>query len=498
MSGIVGHKMSIKQLIASLPIQWVSKPREVWINGLSMHSKSVAPGNLFISTLGTTAEGMQHIDEALAAGAAAILTPEEQLCVFSGIPQLCCKDLKQVLPALAATLYPSPRLKYIGVTGTNGKTTVSFLLQHLLEGMGYKVGLIGTICYRIGTVERRATLTTPDVITLHRLFFEMESAGCDWVVMEVSSHSLDQQRVAGIPFSAAVFTNLTQDHLDYHGTMDRYAEAKKKLFTNLSESAFAIFNDDSPYSELMQTGCRATCLTYGWLPSATLRAQSLVFHANRVECQLHIEDKEIPCTIPLPGRFNVLNALAAITCCHALGGSLPMLASLCSSFSGVPGRLQKIHDPRGVHVYIDFAHTPDALAQVCSTLRETVRGRLLVVFGAGGGRDPTKRSKMGAVVDQYADFAYLTSDNPRNEDPIDICNQIAEGFTSTQYEVIVDRRQAILQSLERAAPGDAVLIAGKGHESSQTIGNVTLPFEDGSVVEECIEEILGTPHLELI
>lgn len=450
--------MKLKKLIEDLPITLFRGSKELEITGLCSHSKKVAPGHLFIAKVGSYDDGSKYIDEALSAGAAAILTdlPDPSLKAT----QLITEDVRRMEAQLAAKFYgdPSRELFMVGVTGTNGKTTVAHLVRHLLDG-----GMIGTIEYVIGQRHIPADLTTPDIITNQKLLREMVRVGCKACVMEVSSHALEQGRVEGIDFDIAIFTNLSQDHLDYHGSMEAYAAAKAKLFSGLKREAKAIV----PFGEKrMIENCKAEVITYG-IEEGDVAARELRCAGDHSCFVLDGVDYKVP----LVGRFNVMNCLAALA---VKRGNL-------ADFPQVRGRLERVCG----HIYIDFAHTPEALEKVLLALREFARGRIVLVFGAGGDRDRTKRPKMGQVAVRYADITILTADNPRSEDPHKICEEIAHPDALIE----VDRRKAIARALALAAPEDVVLIAGKGHESDQIFAHKTVPFDDRQVVLELLEEV---------
>jgi len=455
--------MKLKKLIENLPIEIFRGSKEVEVTSLCSHSKYLAPGSLFIAKVGTHTDGSQYINEAIASGAVAILTdlPNPSL----KITQLIAKDVRQAEALLAARFYddPSSELFMVGITGTNGKTTTSYLIHYLL-----KSGMIGTIEYIVGKVRFQSELTTPDIITNQKLLREMVKQGCRSAVMEVSSHALSQKRTEGIDFDCAIFTNLTQDHLDYHHTIEEYAATKALLFKGLKKEATAVV----PYGEKrMIAECKSKILTYG-IGQGDVAATDL--HLAFDHTTFKVNGKEYK--MPLVGRFNVLNAVAALAACRVYGKEDCDL----EHFPSVPGRLQRVKD----NVFVDFAHTPDALENVLQALREFAPARILTVFGAGGDRDRGKRPKMGAVAAKYSDLVILTSDNPRSEDPEKICAEIAVGAPSALIEI--DRRKAIERAIGLADRDDLVLIAGKGHESYQIFAHKTIPFDDRKVVMEIL------------
>ena len=467
--------LKLKKLIANLPLKIYRGTKEVEITGLSLHSKRVAPGNLFIAKKGTVDDGAKYIEEAVSNGAVAILSKYPNP-FLKNVVQLLHPEVQSIEAELAARFYghPSHSLFTVGVTGTNGKTTVVYLLQHLLD----RCGMIGTIEYRIGTYRFEAELTTPDVITTQKLLKEMLKQHLLAAVLEVSSHGLSQGRVDQIDFDVGVFSNLTQEHLDYHPSMEAYALVKAKLFSKLSEKQIAIVNHESPWTKMILSNCSAQPLTYGFSKGADLYAHDLLLRADGADFSVSYRHETARFHSNLIGRFNISNVLAALAVCLTKGISLEQLSPLVATFPPVSGRLEKVE---GFPIYVDYAHTPDALEKVLTCLQEIKRERIITVFGCGGDRDRKKRSIMGQIADKYSYFTVITSDNPRTEDPRSICEEIASGFTSSRYTIEVDRRAAIEHAIERAAPEDLILIAGKGHETYQLIGHQTVPFEDKKV-----------------
>ena len=466
--------MKLKHLIENLPVH-VKGNKDIDIIGLCSDSRRCQKGDLFIAKRGRTHDGTRFIPDALAAGAVAILT--DLYDPFSGAVQLIAPDVGLLESCIAARIYrhPSSKLCMVGITGTNGKTTTSYLIRHLLSSCG----LIGTIEAIVGDHHFPSILTTPDVIALQKLLAEMVKTKQKACVMEVSSHALDQNRTAGIDFDIGIFTNLTQDHLDYHQTMDAYLRAKAKLFTNLKKCA--ILNADCPYHKHMQpTG---KILTYGIDTPADLRAFDVQLTPESISFTLVHKKTSQRIVCPLIGRFNVYNCLAAIASALALGQSIKTIAKRLQTFQPVPGRLEKIPNQQGLNIYVDYAHTEDALQNVLSTLKEITQKRLITLFGCGGERDIEKRPKMGRVASLHSDHIILTSDNPRGENPLDICQAIEKGCT-IKPTIELDRKLAIQKLIQMAKPGDILLIAGKGHERTQTFSDRINPFDDRQVVRE--------------
>jgi UDP-N-acetylmuramoyl-L-alanyl-D-glutamate--2,6-diaminopimelate ligase len=463
--------------------------------GLSVrtHSAQVEPGEVFVALPGTRHDGTLYIDQALERGAAYIVANNVNRWAHDLSAEfLVHPSPRQALGELAAARFGTGRaaMKVVGITGTNGKTTTCYLIEHLVNSVGTKVGVIGTVnvrwpghCYDIG-------MTTPDCWTVHEFLARMREDGVEVVCMEVSSHALDQERVAGIDFDLAVFTNLTQDHLDYHHDMESYFLAKARLFQETDKGVpFGIINADDPYGKrLLQesTYCMGYSLETGerdnWLVGelASCSRRGLELDMTRDHARWSLPSA-------LVGRHNGMNLLAAQAVGLALGLPVEAMQAL-KTFTGVPGRLQRVVNPRDLDIFVDYAHTPDALEKVCQALRDLDFHRLHVVFGCGGDRDPSKRPLMGAAVAAHADVAIVTSDNPRHEDPETIIDQILPGMDGLSATVIreVDRRRAIARAIETMDSGDALLIAGKGHETYQQIEDSKFPFDDVRVVEELV------------
>ncbi len=399
-------------------------------------------------------------------------------------------DSRAAAGRLASRFYgePSLKLKVAGITGTNGKTTLTYLLEHIISCSGEKSGVIGTVNYRLGGEVLPSTNTTPGAVELQRLLSSMRERGASYAVMEVSSHALDQRRTEGVEFHSAVFTNLTRDHLDYHKTEEEYFRAKSLLFSGLSGRAFCVINTDDAYGRRLSGMTAAAVNGYGLRDDADFRAVDI--RLSREESSFRITVKGADCgeafRTALVGRHNVYNALAASAWALCSGIDSKTLKTALESFSYVPGRMERIDSPRGFSVYVDYAHTPDALEKVLSSLRQLSEGRIITVFGCGGERDRLKRPLMGGVVSEFSDYALLTNDNPRSEDPSSIISAIEEGMKNDNYRVIPDRREAIAAALKMAGPGDIVLVAGKGHEDYQIIGADKLHFDDREAVRECL------------
>lgn len=488
--------IKLSELLQNLPECQVKGSNELLITGMSSNSKCVTPGNLFIAKKGKAFDGKQFISEAIQAGASAIVTDFFDPA-FKQVVQVIYPDIASIESMLAANYYrhPSRELFMVGMTGTNGKTTTSFIVKNLLDHFIGSCGLIGTIEYIVGPQRYPATRTTPDVISNHKMLREMVDQGCQAAVMEVTSHALDQGRVDQIDFDAAIFSNLTLDHLDYHGTMENYGYAKRKLFERLGKDKWAIVNQDSAWTPYMLQGCSAHILSYGIDRPADLQASNICLQQDGTQAKVAYQGKTLNCYWPLVGRFNVYNCLAAMAVVLSQNISLEAIADQISQMRCVRGRLQAVNNCLGIKIYVDFAHSDDALLNVLATLKEVQppSGRLIVIFGCGGDRDRSKRPKMAQACEKYADLCIVTSDNPRSEDPQQICREIVAGFsTSKIYQIELDRRAAIQKAIELACPDDLILIAGKGHETYQIFAHQTIEFDDCKVAADICSQLAAS------
>ncbi len=487
--------MSVARIVAALEDAGVAvegvvpegvQVGELAVSGVQQDSRAIGPGDLFVAWAGASRDAHDYLGAAANAGARAAIV--ERPVPETGIPQLQV-DNARLAAAVAAGFVagsPWPGLRAAGVTGTNGKTTTAFLLRGLLgrEARAAAIGTLGVVGPE-GRIREDTGLTTPGPVRIAGLVAELVRAGVDSVVIETSSHALDQFRLDGVRFDVMAFTNLTRDHLDYHGTFERYLTAKARLLELGREGATAVINADDPAWAALRP--RGPVLTYGTGPEADVQGLGLRLSPRGTRFDLALGEARATVTLSLPGRFNVYNALCAAACALALGQPLETVAAGLAEASPVPGRLERIlSEP--FDVLVDFAHTPDALDQVAGTLKGLVAGSLIVVFGAGGDRDPTKRPEMGAAVARHADIAVVTSDNPRTEDPAAIVAEVAEGVAACDSVEIVDRMEAIRWALHRARPGDAVLLAGKGHEAYQVVGTEKRPFDERRIVQECLAE----------
>ena len=478
------NTIKLKKLIDGLDVKVVKGSKDIELTGLSSNSKQVGPGFLYIAKRGKTHDGNQYVSDAILAGAVAILS-DLYNPFLEGVTQLIASDTEKLEAKLAARFYDNPfeKLFLVGITGTSGKTTTSYLIKHLLNN----AGLIGTIESIIGDHHIKSDLTTPDCITCYKLLKEMCSAQIPSAVMEVTSHALSQNRVDGILYDVALFTNLTAEHLDYHKNMEEYAAEKAKLFTKLKKNGVAVVNADDPSSSLMKTD--HPIVTYGINNESNYKATDIKMDLSGTKFTLHYEKKEETIKLPLIGRFNVYNALGAIAVAHIKGLDMSEIKKRLASFKTVPGRLQSVPCKSGAYVFVDFSHKTDALKNVLETLDELKEGKIITIFGCGGNRDREKRPMMAKVAEDYSDLVIVTSDNPRNEDPDEIIREIQKGFTRKTYLIESCRKKAIQKGVSLLEKGDILLIAGKGHETNQIFAQNSIFFDDVKVAEELANAI---------
>ncbi len=490
--------MLLKQVLQNVETVAVEGSLDRDVVGVGYDSRRISPGMLFVAIPGKNTDGHQHITAALDRGAVAVICQQNGF-VPHRATKIKVSDARTALARTAAAFYgfPSTQLKVIGVTGTNGKTTVSFLVKHILEAAGVRTGLLGTVRYEIGERCIPAQRTTPEALEVQAMMSQMLHAGCKACVMEVSSHALDQQRVVGVSFDVGIFTNLTQDHLDYHGDMETYFLAKQRLFASLGtggKSAAAVINLDDAYGARLVAEHQSleVNFTYGLNESARLRATKIQLGREATRLTIETPAGSFACRLPLIGRHNIYNALAAVGASLALQVDLATIKTGLETMRPVPGRLEKVDLGQPFSVFVDYAHTDDALQNVLTTLREVTRGRVLLAFGCGGNRDAGKRAKMGRVAAELADYTIITSDNPRKESATWIAAQIEEGFRAVRRDghlVELDRHRAIDELIRMARPGDVVLLAGKGHETYQEFEDTVVPFDDRVHARETLEAL---------
>ncbi len=480
--------MKLSELLKHIEVLEATADPALEITGISYDSRKTKPGELFVAVKGFETDGHKFIPKAVANGAAAILCEDAPT---DGTPYVKIRDCRLGLALVSREFYGNPagEMKVIGFTGTSGKTSSTHIMKHVLETMaGAKVGLIGTNGNMIDERVLHTEHTTPESLELHQLFRRMKDEGCTHVVMEVSSHSLTLERVAGIDFDVAVFTNLSQDHLDLHGTMEAYAAAKKKIF---SQCKIGCVNVDDERGAYMMEGAACPFLRYTAKDKdAELLAEDARSTADGVSFTARYGGESAQTKLAIPGLFSVYNALSVLAACLALGMSLRDAAAGISSAKGVKGRMESVPTDGDYSVIIDYSHKPDALEKALRALRPVTRGRLIVLFGCGGDRDRLKRPIMGRIAAENADLVIVTSDNPRTEDPMDIINEILPGVESgqTPYKMICDRIDAIRWAIDNAAPGDVILLAGKGHEDYQVIGHEKHHMDEREIVAEWLEK----------
>lgn len=473
---------------------------DVEVNALQYDSRKVSRGDCFVAIRGSGTDGHAFLQDAASQGASVLVVQDDgaipdSLCMHLGVIKIVVNDSRKALALMSANYYghPSRKLTMVGVTGTNGKTTTSHLIRSMLMAAGRQTGLIGTISYHIGANTIPASHTTPESLELNRLLAQMVDAGCSSVSMEVSSHALDQSRVHGINFAAAVFTNLTQDHLDYHKTMEAYFTAKKKLFDSLPSDGWTIANRDDEAGRTILAASGGKTLSYGFDAEVDVRATSIDLSMSGTVVGISYKGTVTEIRSPLVGRFNAYNVLASFTVGAALELPASDIRRGIEQTAFVKGRFEKIPSRAGWTAIVDYAHTPDALEKCLRTIHDVLpkqgRGKILAVFGAGGDRDSAKRPLMGAIAAELADVCVVTSDNPRTEDPDRIIADILRGIRR-QDDILVepDRRKAILRALSLAHNGDVVLIAGKGHEEYQILGTEKIHFSDREIVEEFLQQ----------
>jgi len=488
-------EMQLQQLLSYLPIYQMIGEGNPDITSIEQNHKQVSKGSLFICIKGEKFDGHLFAEEAIKNGAVAIISEKD---LHLSVPVIVVNDSKRVMAIVASAFYnhPSHHLMVIGVTGTNGKTSTSHYINSMLQYAGKKTGLIGTMYTKINHEVFETKNTTPDSLTLQKTFHEMLVKQVDTAIMEVSSHALHQGRVWGTDFNIAVFTNLTQDHLDYHKTMDEYKRAKSLLFSQLGNTyndfsgKFAVLNSDEEASELFAQSTAAHVISYGIHGNADIRATNIEVNGNGSSFDLVTPSGTISIQTKLIGLFNIYNLLAAASVGWIMKLSLKEIREAFSTLEGVPGRFELVDEKQPFPVIVDYAHTPDGLENVLNTVRELANRRVFVVIGCGGDRDKSKRPKMAEIACRLATDAIFTSDNPRSEDPEQIIEDMLKGIKGNNYKVILDRKEAIKYAIMEANDGDVVLIAGKGHETYQIIGDQVLPFDDRKIAADVIKERL--------
>ena len=484
--------MKLSQLASAVPESRCIGTADAEISGMTFDSRAVKAGDLFAALVGDKADGHDFAARAVASGAAALLV--ERLLDGIAVPQLVAPDSRAALGKAAAVFYghPSRRVKVVGVTGTKGKTTTAYLIRSIVEAAGMKAGMIGTISYSFGEGEIPAVNTTPESLVVQQLLAEMAKRGCQYAPMEVSSHALDQGRVDDVTFAAGLFTNLAPEHMDYHKDMASYAQAKGRLFGLLAPGGPAVANADNGYAREVLRAYKGKAVLFGFDEGADARVTQMEALVDGSRFTLAGPWGEMKFRTALPGRHNVYNCAGAATVTAALGIAPAAVVAGVENLKNVSGRLERVDEGQPFAVFVDYAHTDDALRSVLSTVRPLTPGRVTVVFGCGGDRDRAKRPRMRAACEELADLCVVTSDNPRSEDPAAIIAEIMRGVgKASKFTLEPDRRTAIRIAIEMAREGDVVLIAGKGHETYQIFKTRRIHFDDREVAREVIREALG-------
>ena len=482
--------MKLKELLKNISPLHIVGDTEVDINGVNIDSRRIASGHLFVAIAGTQTDGHKYIPKAIELGARAILCEQFPETLTDGVTYVSVASTEDAVGKVATLFYgdPSSKLTLVGVTGTNGKTTIATLLYNMFRQFGHRCGLLSTVCNYIEGEAIPADHTTPDPIELNRLLAQMVDSGCEYAFMECSSHAIAQKRIGGLKFKGGIFTNLTRDHLDYHKTFENYRDAKKAFFDGLDKDAFAIINADDKNGSIMVQNCKAQVKTYSTRSMADFKARIIECHFEGM--YLDIDGKEVG--VQFIGKFNVSNLLAVYGAAIMLGKKAEDILVILSTLKSVNGRLEPIRSPEGYTAIVDYAHTPDALENVLNAIHEVLngKGKVITVCGAGGNRDKGKRPLMAQEAVKQSDKVIITSDNPRFEEPQDIINDMLAGLDAKQMKKVLsitDRREAIRTACMLAEKGDVILIAGKGHEDYQEIKGVKHHFDDKEVVREIFE-----------
>jgi len=492
------YSMKLKDLLHDIGTKTVSGPDDVDVTHIAYDSRKVGPGGMFVCVSGLHSDGHKFVREAISSGAVAVVV--DRSVQVEGAARIQVPDSRKALALIACSFYghPSRRLKIAGITGTNGKTTVSYLAQSICSQAAIRAGVIGTIGYDVGDAKLKGSHTTPEAPEFQQLLSRMVAHGITHAAVEVSSHALALRRSYGTEFDVVVFTNLTRDHLDFHGTFEEYKKAKLRLFAGAERGAAgngqptAILNLDDPFFGALAEAAGERIVAYSVSKDADLMARDVELFSGGSAFSVTWKGREWGIRLSLPGLFNVMNALAAFGVGASFGIDERKIVSGLEAVKGVKGRLEVVDRGQAFSVFIDYAHTPDALGNVLRTVREITKGSLICLFGCGGDRDRGKRSEMGRVSGALADFTVITSDNPRSEEPLSIIAEIEEGMLEAggHYEIVSDRREAIGRAIARAREGDSVLIAGKGHEDYQILGDRVIHFDDREMAEEFLDKQL--------
>jgi len=485
--------MKLSKLLKNTKYNILSGSTDIDINGMSIDSRKIQKSNLFFCITGFNVDGHNFIDAAVKNGAVAIVVEKDIKKIYKGITVVKVDDTREAISQICNIFYdyPSKKFNLIGITGTNGKTSSTYFMESILKQHNCNVGVIGTIETRINGNKVKfdfATSTTPDTIELNQLFVKMISEKVDNVVMEVSSHALELEKVDCCDFDIAIFTNLTQDHLDLHKTMENYCNAKARLFKMCK---YGIINADDKYSHkiIEQSNCEIT--TFSIDNESNLKAKNIEYNMDNVKFTVNINNKDVDFILNVPGRFSVYNALGVIAAALKMNIPIDVIQKGISSVKGVPGRIQNIKNNKGFNVIVDYAHTPDGLENIIKAVREFTNRKVITVFGCGGDRDKKKRPIMGNIAAKLSDYTIITSDNPRSEEPIDILKdiEVAVKNVTDNYEMFVDRKEAIFKAIKIAKKGDSVIIAGKGHEDYEIFKDKTIHFDDAETAKEALEDL---------
>jgi len=484
--------MMLKEILKSMNIEWI-QGKNVEVENIVIDSRKVQYGSLFICLKGLRADGHKFIKAAASAGASAIVISDPQAKYPENVTVVKAEDTRKALAITAANFYnhPSEEFNLIGVTGTKGKTTTTYMMDTVLQQFKHKTGVIGTLGAKIGGQKldiHYDTSTTPDPVELQQIFSEMKDSKVNDVIMEASSHALALDKLEGVQFNIGIFTNLSQDHLDFHKTMDNYIKAKAKLFR---QCRYGVVNKDSEAGRFILDYGTCEFFTFSIDSESDLKAEDIKYLENGVEFRVNIENEPVDFFVPIKGRFTVYNVLGVIGAALMMKIPVKSIQKALSAIRGVPGRIQDVPNDKGVHVIVDYAHSPDSIVNIINAVREFTKGRLIILFGCGGDRDVGKRPIMGKIAGELADYCIITSDNPRSEAPMEIINAVVSGVkeTSCEYEVYEDRRVAIFNGVRMLQPDDALIIAGKGHEDYQIIGENKIHFDDVEVAEEALEAL---------
>lgn len=485
--------MKLKEILNNVDGRLIQGNLDTDIKGITIDSRKTAEGIMFVAMVGMSADGHKFIPSAYDNGCRAVLTEREVEGLPLDMTVFRVKSARTALAIMAANFYSSPskEMSMIGVTGTNGKTSTTYFMESVLNYVKRKTAVIGTVEIRIGGEKRDidfATSTTPDTLELNQMLRIMADEKVEDVIMEVSSHGLELQKVDGIDFEVGIFTNLTQDHLDFHKTMENYCKAKAKLFKMCKHG---IVNADDKWSSMIIENADCDIITYGIDSECDLKAKNIEYKMDRVDFTVCINGEDTNFELKVPGRFSVYNALGVIGAALAMGISVNDIKEGINNIKGVPGRIQNVPNDKGFNVIVDYAHTPDGLENILNSVREFTKNKIITVFGCGGDRDRTKRPIMGEIVAKLSDVAIVTSDNPRSEEPSEILKEIEVGVkpVTDDYIMIVDRKEAIYKAVAMAKAGDSIIIAGKGHENYQILKDKTIHFDDVEVAREALEEL---------